>query len=378
MTDYTEKNERQSVYLQRTALKSVDDIEKAIAKSYKQVNSKLIDFYDVTNLRDLNKLTNEIRAIIRGDMIPAWEQVTDDYNKVAIANANFAANALMSTAAVVLSIPFDEQIERAVNTSIMSLKSGDRITAGLWGDFVNNNVDSMTKTYNSIIVSAYQAGKTNQEAAPTINQISKQLRNVSNNLLRSQAETLARTGIVHFAAQGQRAMANRNKDIIVTEYPIVTFDNRTSDICIYINENYLDGWPLGKSPIGYPAFHCNCRTVIGYLTKGQNKPEGSRTALGGQSGKAAADKFEDRENRLRTASQVRYRGKKDLDTFKPESIKADSKFSGWLRKQPTWFIEDTLGKKKAELFISGELSLKNITDRNLQPLTVNELLERID
>ena len=374
MTDYTELNERQTIYLQRVSKQVLSDyIYKAINSSYRQVRAELIDFESITNQRDLNKLTAEIRRIIKAEMLPAWDSVAENYNEVAIAQAEFSANAVMSTQTVLLSIPADEQIKRAVNNSIMSLTSGSKTTAGTWQQFIDANTDNMAQAYNSVVIDAYQKGRINSEAAPTVSQISQQLRQLNENLIKNNADAIARTGVVHYANQGQSYMARQNSDVIEKEYPIVTFDNRVSNTCISIDAKYSDGWLISKSPIGYPPYHYQCRTAIGYLTKGQKKPEGDRVSIGGQKGKEAQEAFNGRKDRLRTASQVRYRGRKDSNVFKPELINADTPVAAFLRSQPRWFVDDTLGKTAGDLFLSGKLKLKDLTDDNLRPLSVAEL-----
>ena len=73
-----------------------------------------------------------------------------------------------------------------------------------------------------------------------------------------------------------------------------------------------------------------------------------------------------------TPSKVRYRGKKDANAFKAGQIKY-TQYDDWLKSQPDWFIESTLGKGRAEIFKQGKLSLAQFVDLSGRPLTLAEL-----
>ena len=122
-----------------------------------------------------------------------------------------------------------------------------------------------------------------------------------------------------------------------------------------------------------------------FLVDGQTEPDGLKASVGGQDTEEAEERFQRREKALdkrrnnpdiegQTASQVRYRGRKDSDMFKAGQVK-EHKVGEWLRKQPDWFIEDTLGKERAELFLSGT-PLSKFTDATFRPLTLNQIRER--
>ena len=132
---------------------------------------------------------------------------------------------------------------------------------------------------------------------------------------------------------------------------------------------------MGRSPVGYPPYHYNCRTAIGYLAKGQESLEGTRAAVGGKSGEDAKEAFERRKDR--TDGKVRFRGRRDSSIFDPGQVKADTKIDAWLKKQPKWFVESTLGKERAQLFLKGDLSLARFTDMTGDPLTLDQL-RRLD
>lgn len=115
----------------------------------------------------------------------------------------------------------------------------------------------------------------------------------------------------------------------------------------------------------------NCRTAIVTLAEGQDAPDGTRAAVGGQDDGAEA--FERKQNR--TNKKFKYRGKKDQDVFKVGQIPAGTNIDTWLRSQPDWYIESTLGPTKAKLFREGGMKLSKFTDATQRPLTIPELRE---
>ena len=50
-------------------------------------------------------------------------------------------------------------------------------------------------------------------------------------------------------------------------------------------------------------------------------------------------------------------------------------YEQWLRRQPRSFIEEVLGKRKAELFLRGDVSLDRFVDESGNESTVRELSE---
>lgn len=363
----SEEQKRRVIRLQRVATGIVkDDILTAYDKAYKEIRLILLDgFDDATSLTKLNTITKQITKAATTTVNAGWQNVTTEFNKVAELEALFMQAVISED----LKLPPVEQIAKAVNSAIMNLGN----TAGTWADFVNESTGGTVNRYNSIVKSAWSQNQLTPDNPVTPRQIMKQIKTVNAGINSRQAETLVRTGIVHYSAQSRQYVAKRNKDVLGREVPLVVFDNRTSDTCIQISATYFPkGWPVGESPIGYAPYHFSCRTVILYLTKGQKLLDGKRSVVGGFSGKEARDEFYKRKGNLRTKSQTKYRGKNDT-VFEVEQVDANQSIDAFLKSQPRWFVEDTLGKKKADLFLKGELSLKKLTDATGRSLSVSEL-----
>lgn len=337
---YLEKQNKHQVYLSRLAggiLK--DDVYPAINSAYRAARLAIADYGDINSLQDLNRVNRAVKQAINEQLDEGFTAATSSMSAIAVNEAAYQAAALGVMSDTVLNVPSESKINKYVSESIMTLESGKRTNAAVWADYVKGYEDSMSRQYNAIITSAYSESLNTGQMA-TLNQLSQRFRALNNDLLARDAETLVRTGVQHYAQQASNLMAQDNSDIIDREIPVVTFDSRTSDICISISAKYPKGWPLGKSPIGYPPYHYGCRTRIVYLLKGQTELEGTRASKGAEGGK---------------------------------QIDAQTPFAKWLRDQPKSFVIETLGKKRADLFLSGRLPLANLTDKYLNPLPISEL-----
>lgn len=333
--------------------------------AYKAARLILLDRENINTLKQLDVTINRVAEVIAKECAAGWQAATSELEDMAVYESAWAATTVGAYVSSSLNVPAEQKIRDYVNTALMSLGEGDRKQTGLWSQFIQENIDSSIRAYDNAIRTGYVSGE-------TVSQMAARLRTLNDGLLKQQAEALARTGVQHYAVQARQAMAMANTRVLAREVPLTTFDNRRSLICTGIAAKYgVEGWPVGESPIGYPAYHFGCRTVILYLPKGQERLEGNRLATGGKQGKAAEEAFDKAQSR--TDRKVAYKGKKDLNKFKPEEIPADTDINAWLRKQPTWFVESTLGKTRAKLFLDGKMDLAKFTDAANRPLTLTEL-----
>jgi hypothetical protein len=370
MTNIVNQTEQRQVMLGRLAAGLVrSNIYPTLQEAYRAARLILLDAESITSITKLNAVTAQIRRTVTEIDTEGWSEVTKELESIALYDAAYYAGLVGTAASVKLSTPPDEKIIGYINKSMMSLTQGQKVDAGTWAQFTKAFASSHTDTLDSIVRNGYAQGQ-------TVAQMATQMRQVTDGLLKVQAETLARTGVQHYAVQARQAMFADNTDSLAREYPIVTFDNRISDRCRWIGTKYAKGWSIGQSPIGYPPFHFQCRTAVIALPEGVEL-EGTRAAVGGQDTKAAAEAFEERQDK--TDKKVKYRGRKDSNIFKPEQIKATTVYDDWLKRQPAFFVESTLGKTRAELFLSGKLSFSQFYDMAGRPLTLAQLrdLDRI-
>lgn len=317
----------------RLAQLEQNGIRSYIAPSLRQtladIRALLADVDNITSRRQLQQLERAIRDAIQGQQ--GWAALTDELNELAVRENEFMAGVVATgtTAAEA------EAVRTLASRTMMVLKSGDATRSGFWNDFVEQNLASQAENVNGIVRSGYANGLTGRE-------MRGQISNLFDGMLMRHAEAIARTGYNTYAMVGRRAFAEANKDIVTREVPIVTFDSRLSNICASIGARYGQrGWPVGESPIGYPSYHVSCRTQVVPLAEGQSLT-GTRSSVGADGGK---------------------------------QIDAKTTINQFVKDQPAEWQNRLLGERRAQLFRDGKLSLKNLTDANLQPLTLDEVLD---
>lgn len=147
---------------------------------------------------------------------------------------------------------------------------------------------------------------------------------------------------------------------IVTSISIVEYNDDVYNLEVEDDNTYL---------VNDIVVH-NCRSTLIYGPEGFELT-GQQVAIGGKSGPAAKEAFEKKE--ARTDGKPKYRGKRDKDAFDPTTVRSDTSHEAWLRRQPRWFVESSLGNTRAKLFLDGKLSLSKFTDMTGRTITLNEL-----
>lgn len=207
--------------------------------------------------------------------------------------------------------------------------------------------------------SAFQAatrlGYTQGESIP---QIVSRLRGVGD-MTQRQVESVIRTAVTHMSQTAMTKLSEANSDIVKQEEWVSTLDGRTTLICAS-----LDGKRYAINSGPQPPQHFNCRSIRVPV------PESWATLYGDASENTRLD------SRPYVADKRRV---KDIPKGERDSIigSTDAKnYNEWLRTQKKPFIEDVLGKKKAKLYLDGDLSLDKFVDRNGNEYTLIELEKR--
>jgi hypothetical protein len=352
------------IYLSRLATGGMNSIIfPSLADAYKSVNAILREYDEIKTIAQATAISKAVTQAVQE--ASGWGALTAQLTQTAVYDAGFYAS-LIGAAAVT---PSDAKVEQLAKRTMMSLSSGKQFDTGLWPTFVAGNLDAQSEIINNVITTGFARGT-------PVRQLRKQIQVAFDGIIPRQAEALGRTAYNHFSTVGRRALVNANPELITREIPIVAFDSRTTDICISVAARFgTKGWPAGESPVGYPPYHIGCRTTIVPMAKGQTLT-GTRSSVGGRDGEAAEAAFDKRDAARRTASQVRYRGRRDANIFSPGQIPAGTPIESFLRDQPDWFVDDTLGPRRAALFRSGKLKLRNLTDASLRPLTLDQIAGR--
>jgi SPP1 gp7 family putative phage head morphogenesis protein len=162
---------------------------------------------------------------------------------------------------------------------------------------------------------------------------------------RHQAAAIVRTSANHVVNRASEATYAENKDVIKGVKIVATLDEKTSAVC-----RAEDGkvYPINEGP--RPPFHPNCRSKISPVLKSwkelgidlKEAPEGTRASMDGQ-------------------------------------VPANLTYNEWLTekdKTDPGLVEDILGKKKAELWRSGEVTLGGFVNDAGKELTLKQLAEK--
>ncbi len=366
---------KHQLYLHRLETGLVNNqVASGLTETYKAIRAILNDKGVATTPKQLAALEASIAKAVRSNS--SWSMVTDELESVAVYEAGVTGEQIAEIAAV--KAVADKVIINYVNESFMSLESGKRVQSGLWLQFVEANIDSQIKQINDIIRTGYAREQ-------TLSQVGKTIRETFEGVIKRDADTLARTGFSHYTNAARDAWADSNSDLDLYAHLVFTFDNRISETCRYLSTQKTV-FKLDDPKRRTPPFHFSCRTIAIYLPKGSTL-SGTRSSVGGQSGEEAAEAFAKRESNLdkrrnnpniegETSSKVRYRGKKDANIFKAGQVRADTELESWMKTQPAWFIDDTLGVTKSKLFRSGEFRLESFYDAIGKPLTLTEIQSR--
>lgn len=335
----------------------------------------IISGYDWENLTqgDLNELTIAIRKEFRGTWSTMWADITAELVKMGEIEAQGVLEVYEDFVPDELQAPRPAAVASAQNNTVLTLTT-DSVTSGTWAQFMSENTDATSRRVVGTIVEGFRNGSTLQEMLIALRgRYDRRTRTYVGGVLNDKAvrgaEALARTGVSHYANASRDAFAAANKKVIQGRILFATLDNRTTTICF---GRHLNFYPTGER---YPPlpFHYNERSQYIFKTEGFDPLNTERPAVGGQEGEQAQEEFEAKQ--ARTNKKVRHRGRKDTDIFDVEQISAKTTADAWLRRQPRWFIESTLGKERARLFIDGGLKIDRFTDMLGRELTLEELIE---
>lgn len=163
-----------------------------------------------------------------------------------------------------------------------------------------------------------------------------------------QAEALVRTSVQAVAADAQMALYRANADLMRGVQHLSTLDTRTCPICMgYSGAAWtLKGEPLEGTTLPYRLIplHWSCRC--------------------------------DRIPILKTWRELGF----DLDEAPPGTrasmdgqVAADMTFDQWLKTKPKSVVDEMLGKGRAQLWLDGRITMRDLLDQRGRPLSLDEL-----
>lgn len=176
---------------------------------------------------------------------------------------------------------------------------------------------------------------------------------------KANATTLTRSAAFAIHSHMTRLFHRQNEDLVEAIALRVTFDARTTKICISLaggiwdteNFNPTKDSAVDRGYPGDPPYHWNCRTIVATVMKPWNLITGkARTIVEEQ-----AKNFEKLRNKL------------------DGQIPDDLSYEKWLRKQNKDVQLDALGPGLRSAWLNGEVKLTGLTDETLRPLTLTQL-----
>lgn len=367
---------RREVARQRYGTALVNERIRPTSQELSRSLPRILSDYNWPDLsrNELNELIKRIRAEFKGTWSTMWQDITAELLELGEIEAAAVQGVYADFVPETLVVPKTEAIERAARTTVLTLTSTAGAEAGTWAQFMAANTDRTSQRIDGILRDAYGSQMTLQDLLTALRgRYDRRTKRYIGGLLNGRAvqgaEALARTGISHYANVARDEFATANRKVIQERILFATLDNSTTTICF---KRHLSRYKIGEP---YPPlpFHHNERSQYIFKTAGFDPLNTKRAATGGQSGEDAREKFEVKQGR--TDKKVRYKGRADSEIFDVEMIDAKTTSDAWLRKQPRWFVESTLGKERAKLFLDGGLNIERFTDMLGRELTLNELRE---
>ena len=229
-------------------------------------------------------------------------------------------------------------IPRGFNAPSRELLRSIVVSRPFQGRVLRQWVGDLADTDRKALLSAINIGLVEGESIPNI------VKRVGDRLgiTQAQATAIVRTAVNHVSNHAANEVAKANSDINKGVKWVSTLDGRTTALC-----RARDGkvYPLDSGP--RPPGHFNCRSRIVPVLKswqqlglkGDDLPVGVRASMNGD-------------------------------------VPGDITYGEWLRKQPRAFVFETLGRKKGQLFLDGDLAIDRFVDRAGAELSLVQLRAR--
>jgi len=273
----------------------------------------------------LNKLLAAVKRTIGENFTAATNILQLDLNKLASLETDFQVNLIEDVLPFEWDtvVPDPKQVIAAVNDRPFD----GRLMQDVFRDLPATTFRDVQRSIRSGVVE----GRATEQIVKEIfdGPIEKSRRNV---------RTVVRTATNHTANAAREVTYEANDDIIKAVQWVSTLDGRTSAVC-----QARDGktYEPGEGP--RPPAHFNCRSTTIPITKSYRElgfdidelPPGTRASMNGQ-------------------------------------VPANQDYDAWLRKQPTEFQDEVLGREKAEIFRTG-VKVDKFVDASGRELTVDQI-----
>lgn len=313
-------------------------LQNGLSKQVAEHYTAMIDDIQTTILKSgniSNRLRQTIKDIKEQLSVPNFDK---DLKELAQSEVNYTQKAYNSVIGIDLfkNIPPEGAMSAILNTSL--------IEGALLSDWFKDLKNSQAFDVERAIKLGVTLGETNYQIAQRL----KSTLEIS----QRNAETLVITSASAIGNQARMEFFNENSEVLKGWVYNAVLDTRTSAFCrAYDNLK----WDMNKKPIGHNLpfrqppnqTHWRCRsTILPWLKSWQE--------LG----------IDEDEVPVGTRSS--------LDGYAPQDIS----FNDWLKRQSKERIEETLGKGRAELFLKGKITMRDLISQQGKTLSIAELKEK--
>ncbi|MCP4660993.1 MAG: phage head morphogenesis protein [bacterium] len=275
--------------------------------------------------RRLSNMSDAIRTITRAGYSTAWKRLSADMKKLALTEADWQARTFDRL------IPFEWDVLTPSPETLRALVT----THPVRGTPLRKWFMALEPDTAGGVVRAIRAGLAEGQT------VTQMARSVNEFLFtkRRHAVAVVRTAATHISATAREATYQENEDLVKGVQWLSTLDSRTTPVCMGRDQQV---YKVGEGP--RPPAHVQCRSTTTPVLK---------------SWKDLGIDAKDVEPKMRAAMNGR--------------VAASTTYGQWLKRQPKGVQVEALGKRRAELFRSGELSVDRFTDDRGKLLTLEKL-----
>jgi SPP1 gp7 family putative phage head morphogenesis protein len=315
---------------QRAFNKLIDEISREIEKVI--VGSKPLSGYKVQRL---NKAIKELASIVA--------LKAPDLEELAVLEARFTVGAF-GQLGLTATLPAASTLQTIASTSL--------VQGATFNSWFKQLQETTRFELSRAIKLGVSLGETNSEILKRVMSQSDRGPEVFAKT-RRDGMAIVRTGVQTISNEARQATFKENPDLVEGVQWVSTLDGRTSDICIARSGlvwTLPDYKPKGHNiPWNPPPAHWNCRsTTIPVLPSLEEMgvdpstiPAQTRASIDGQ-------------------------------------VAGDLTFADFLKGKPPEFVDEMLGKGRAQLWRDGKITLQQLLDQRGNPLTLQQLRERYD
>lgn len=224
-----------------------------------------------------------------------------------------------------------EQVRSAITTQPMRLITGKTTRELTMQSAFRQFSNTASRDVRRVVQAGIVEGKTTQE-------MTRNIERLVSTRTRNQAEALVRTVTNHAAQVARDITTKANGEVIGGEKFVATLDSRVTTTCAGFDGETFD---IGEGP--HPALHWNCRST----RVPQLKPEFAELQLEGERPSKGTD------------------GK--------DVVSGRVTYGGFLKRQSKAFQNEVLGVERADMFRSGQVSIKGFTNEQGIPYSLKDL-----